>query len=354
MDMEKHSIIFRNRLKSALAALFAAAALFMTGCPLLESNSSGSLTFRVTGEMAAKIAGEASARSAARSLSAEDVSTGSTTEDLYFDIALKGGYTASQTLPVTDGAAATFGDIPVGTTLYAEGEAYEIKDGKKIILYTGTSEKITIQEGVNTLSLKMQNVKQEDPAAETYTVTFETNGGSEIEAQTVTSGEKATEPTTAPTKSGYGFAGWYSDSNLTSEFSFDTAITADTKLYAKWTEDPLSVVTAEIHIEINYGDGTYVTQLNFTKDGDTFTYTTGEMFADGGATLVKEGDTLTLHVVPMNDDADDEYNLVVDTASNTYTVDNDSTYEEKITLKSWQINGTDVAGSWTKDTSNGF
>ena len=116
----------------------------------------------------------------------------------------------------------------------------------------------------------------------------------------------------------------------------------------------LALESAEIHIEINYGDGTYVTLLNFTKKGDTFTYTTGEMFADGGATLVQDGDTLTLHVVPMNDDADDEYNLVVNTASNTYTVDNDSTYDEKITLKSWQINGTDISGNWTKDTSSRF
>ena len=334
-----------NKTKSALAVILAA--VFIAGCSLFDTvdDKSASLTFRVTGEMAAKIAGEArSARSADES--------GSDTGGLFFDIALKGDYEAAQTIVLKEGEAATFSDIPVDCVVWAEAVAYKIesddKDGGKegrTELYTGTSEKIMIQEGVNTLSLKMKK--------SAFTVTFDTNGGTVVAQQLVTKGEKASEPT-APTREGYGFAGWYSDSDLTSAFSFDTAITTDTTLYAKWTEDPLSVATAEIHIEINYGDGTYVTQLNFTKDGDTFTYTTGEMFADGGATLVKEGDTLTLHVVPMVDVANDEYNLVVDTASNTYTVDNDSTYDEKITLKSWEIDGTDVAGSWTKDTSNGF
>ena len=250
-----------------LAALIVGAALFMTGCPLLESDSSGSLTFRVTGEMAAKIAGEASSRSA-RSLSAEDVSTGSTTEGLYLDIALKGGYSASKTIAVAKGAAATFSDIPVGTTLYAEGEAYRTEDGEKVILYTGKSEKITIQEGVNTLSLKMQKVKQEEPAAETYTVTFETNGGSEIEAQTVTSGETASEPT-APTLEGYGFAGWYSDSDLTSEFSFDTAITADITLYAKWYFGAKKPTEAKDVGDIVFSDGSataYTSELTLTDE----------------------------------------------------------------------------------------
>lgn len=72
-----------------------------------------------------------------------------------------------------------------------------------------------------------------------FTVSFETNGGSEISAQTVEKGRTAGEPT-APTKSGektsYAFLGWYSDSDFTTEFDFSTAITADTTLYAKWLE----------------------------------------------------------------------------------------------------------------------
>jgi uncharacterized repeat protein (TIGR02543 family) len=68
-----------------------------------------------------------------------------------------------------------------------------------------------------------------------YTVSFESNGGSAVSSQTVPDGNTATEPT-APTLTGYTFGGWFTDSELTPPaFSFSTAITADTTLYAKWT-----------------------------------------------------------------------------------------------------------------------
>ena len=71
--------------------------------------------------------------------------------------------------------------------------------------------------------------------AKTYTVTFNANGhGTAPAAQTVSQGEKATTPT-APTANGYTFEGWYTDKNCTSAFDFNTAITEDITLYAKWT-----------------------------------------------------------------------------------------------------------------------
>ena len=70
-----------------------------------------------------------------------------------------------------------------------------------------------------------------------HTVTFDSNGGTEIEAQTVADGETATEPDPAPTKEGcYAFGGWYSDEGLNDEFNFATAITTDITLYAKWND----------------------------------------------------------------------------------------------------------------------
>lgn len=40
---------------------------------------------------------------------------------------------------------------------------------------------------------------------------------------------------TAPTVEGYTFGGWYADENRTIEFNFNTPITGNTKVYAKWT-----------------------------------------------------------------------------------------------------------------------
>ena len=69
---------------------------------------------------------------------------------------------------------------------------------------------------------------------ETYTVLFETDGGSLIDSQTVRAYETAAKPND-PVKDGYDFAGWYLQ-NSDTEFDFNTAITEDTHLYARWTE----------------------------------------------------------------------------------------------------------------------
>lgn len=70
----------------------------------------------------------------------------------------------------------------------------------------------------------------------TVTVTFNANGhGTAPTSEVITKGGTATEPT-APTAEGYTFGGWYLEAACTNEFSFSTALNADTTLYAKWTE----------------------------------------------------------------------------------------------------------------------
>ncbi|WP_229757709.1 S-layer homology domain-containing protein [Paenibacillus marchantiophytorum] len=70
--------------------------------------------------------------------------------------------------------------------------------------------------------------------ANTYTVSFNSNGGSAVGSQPVHYNSTSTKPTD-PTRSGYTFGGWYSDGMLTTLFNFTISITADTTLYAKWT-----------------------------------------------------------------------------------------------------------------------
>ena len=73
-----------------------------------------------------------------------------------------------------------------------------------------------------------------------YTVTFNSNGGSAVAAQVVVSGGTALTPT-APNLTGSTFAGWYSDTALTTAFAFTTPITGNTTLYAKWTVNSYTV-----------------------------------------------------------------------------------------------------------------
>jgi len=78
-------------------------------------------------------------------------------------------------------------------------------------------------------------------ALNTFPVSLNSNGGSAISTQTIAYNATATQPTLAPTKTGYIFSGWYSDSLLTKAFSFSTPITAAITLYAKWTTNTYAV-----------------------------------------------------------------------------------------------------------------
>ncbi|RAV17761.1 InlB B-repeat-containing protein [Paenibacillus contaminans] len=91
-----------------------------------------------------------------------------------------------------------------------------------------------------------------------YTVTFNSNSGSAVPAQTVNENDKATEPT-APTKSGFTFNGWFTDSNFdpATAFDFNTPITAPITLYAKWT-----AITHTVTFDSNGGSAVPVQTVN--------------------------------------------------------------------------------------------
>ena len=61
----------------------------------------------------------------------------------------------------------------------------------------------------------------------TYTVSFNTNGGTSYQIQTIENGGKATNPG-SPTREGYVFTGW--------DYDFNTPITANKIINANWRE----------------------------------------------------------------------------------------------------------------------
>lgn len=72
--------------------------------------------------------------------------------------------------------------------------------------------------------------------SQAHRVKFDVQGGSSVDSQTPASGSTVTKPAD-PTREGYAFAGWYTDEACTEEYKFDTAVTADMTLYAKWTKN---------------------------------------------------------------------------------------------------------------------
>ena len=113
------------------------------------------------------------------------------------------------------------------------------------------------------------------PAPTTHTVTFDSDGGSAVEAQTINEGNKATKPAD-PTKEGYTFKGWFNGEN---EYDFDTAVTAPITLKAKWEENAPAPTLYNVWVA-----GTQVTSAN-----------AADILGDGAASYNPTTNTLTVN-----------------------------------------------------------
>lgn len=110
---------------------------------------------------------------------------------------------------------------------------------------------------------------------EIYTVTFNVGGhGTAPAPQKVENGGKATKPEN-PTAKGWRFDDWYTDEKCTARYDFDKAVTANTTLYAKWTQ--LFTLTFETNggtkidsVEAPDGSLVYLGSYKPTKSGYYF------------------------------------------------------------------------------------
>ena len=84
-----------------------------------------------------------------------------------------------------------------------------------------------------------------------YTITFDTDGGSEIAPITQDYGTTIAKPTD-PTKTGYTFAGWYTDAACTNAWNFGSNMLADhdMTLYARWVRNAVRKATITGSVEL--------------------------------------------------------------------------------------------------------
>lgn len=146
-------------------------------------------------------------------------------------------------------------------------------------------------------------VGPEEPETE-YTVTFVANGENVEnlpEKQSVKSGETANMPNN-PWRAGFVFSGWYLEASATNQFSFETTITSDLTLYAKWevaddATDPDDTVVSPDDVFTLSADQREVltdsnTQVVFYVNS-TATTSNFELYQDGvstGVLLYDDGD----------------------------------------------------------------
>ena len=101
------------------------------------------------------------------------------------------------------------------------------------ITITAKWKKIVSSTETNSNKPSNPNNSNSTPVTVKYTVSFNSNGGSSVSSQTIVKDSKVTEPTN-PTKSGYTFIAWQIDG---SNYNFNTPITKDITLVAKWEKN---------------------------------------------------------------------------------------------------------------------
>ena len=162
-------------------------------------------------------------------------------------------------------------------TTYASGEEKILKDPTKNGStfdgwyldneYTQKIEKISSSMNGNiTLHAKWKKT--------TYTISFNSNGGSLVNPIEAKYNEEITKPEN-PEKEGYEFINWYTDENLTNEYEFNKMPAQNITLYAKWEINTYEIIfntnggTALSKIKVKRGEK-IVRPSNPYKKGHTF------------------------------------------------------------------------------------
>ena len=135
-----------------------------------------------------------------------------------------------------------------------------------------------------------------------YTVSFNVDGGSAIDAQTVVNGKSATKPAD-PQRDGYVFVGWYKDAAFTTPYAFGaTPVTEDTTVYARWIAESADGKEFTVAFDLNYAGAPAVSSVktsggkvfdlpsDFTRDGYTFGGWWYSEFSDGSMLSYKVED----------------------------------------------------------------
>ena len=155
--------------------------------------------------------------------------------------AITGGsyYTGGGVYVASGGTLLMRGGNIVGCTAQQGGGVY-VREGGRFEMSAGTVTGCTAgqEEGktANGVFIAAGGRFTQSPGAQitgevigAYTVTFQSEGGSEVASQ-IRANTPAARPAD-PTKEGYTFIGWY---NGESEWDFETPVTADLTLTAKW------------------------------------------------------------------------------------------------------------------------
>ena len=176
-----------------------------------------------------------------------------------------------------DGSVLQTGELEYGKMpVYEKDTPTKASTVQETFTFAGWDKEISKVTGetVYTATYTAKAITKDDVNYKHFTVTFETNGGSEVVAQLVAEGGVAFKPE-EPMRERYTFGGWYIDAALTKPFSFATVITSDITLYAKWIKgsqdvDATYAIVGSGSMSWSTGSGEDITvAVERSKDNDS-------------------------------------------------------------------------------------
>lgn len=164
------------------------------------------------------------------------------------------GGSAVETQLVGDGEAALIPAAPTREGYTFAGWSASKSDGNAYVFSTPVTRDVTLYA-------------QWTP--NTYTVTFNSNGGTLVTSATVKYGQTVTKPTD-PTLDGKVFVGWTTDAAGTRPYGFGTPVTGDLTLYAKWADDGETYHTVTLNLKegTDYPSTALQSMTLFVKGGE--------------------------------------------------------------------------------------
>lgn len=170
-------------------------------------------------------------------------------------------------------------------------------DGSSFVMYVGMeennkdAEKIPASYKDDVLTITYNKGTYRFLEKISYTVSYNTNGGSTIEPATVINGKAAVKPAD-PTKANSVFLGWYIDAELKTPYAFGTdVVTSDITLYAKWANKVAGQTEYTVDFDLGYEATNPVKKTTIggkiygvetpKRDGYTFTGWWVSIYEDG-------------------------------------------------------------------------
>ena len=200
----------------------------------------------------------------------------------------------------------------ISTTTGRTGMWLEYTDNKYRRLHT-TNRKVETKTATSenyarpVIEVDASKINNNIDPSELATMTFDVQGGDSVEAKPFLKGYAVGELPT-PTKTYNAFAGWYTDTNWTSQVTANSVFNGDVTVYAKWEPNGTAVVNGTTYNTlaaalnaVDTSDQTTITLLKNTTEAITIPNTKnivlnlgGHILSNSSASTIKNNGTLEL------------------------------------------------------------